>query len=182
MLEDIVEALQASASVTRVAVVTPDQTVAAHATRAGAEALVLLDPGLNPSLEAATRQLHADGTEASLIVLGDVAGVDKQDIQALHAALAAQAGGVALAPSRDGGTSALLRDPHDVIPSCFGPDSAKAHREAAERAAVRCSELSLPSLAIDLDRPSDLTAFVQSGRGGHRTRALLREWHWEQAG
>jgi 2-phospho-L-lactate guanylyltransferase len=122
------------------------------------------------------------GGEASLVVLGDVAGATAEDIEALHSSLAAQGGGVALAASSDGGTSALLRDPPNAIPCCFGPDSAKAHRLAAERAGVRFSEPALASLAIDLDRPNDLQRFLASKAGGARTRALLREWGVSEIG
>lgn len=181
MLEDVVEALRGAEPVRRVVVVTPDEEVAARAEAAGAEGLLLVDPGLNPSLEAAAQRLHAGGSGASLIVLGDVAGVTSADIETLHAALAAQGGGVALAASNDGGTSALLRDPCDAIPCRFGPDSAKAHREAAERCGVAFTELSLPSLAIDLDQPADIERFLKSEAGGRRTRALLRAWNGEAA-
>jgi 2-phospho-L-lactate guanylyltransferase (CobY/MobA/RfbA family) len=60
-----------------------------------------------------------------------------------------------------------------VIPSCFGADSAKAHREAAAAAGVPYRELALPSLAIDLDRADDLDALLASGAAATRTRALL---------
>jgi 2-phospho-L-lactate guanylyltransferase len=180
MLEDIVEALRGAQSVSRVVVVTPDDAVARAAEAAGAEGLLLTDPGLNPSLEAAASRL-GDGDEALLVVLGDVAGVTSDEIDSLHDALAAQAGGVLLAPSSDGGTSALLRQPADVIPCRFGADSAKAHRAAAEQAGVEFRELALESLAIDLDQASDLERFVRSEGGGRRTRELLRAWRVKSA-
>lgn len=180
MLEDIVEALRGAASVSRVVVVTPDDAVAKAAEAAGAEGLVLTDPGLNRSLEAASARL-ADTDEALLIVLGDVAGVTSDEIEALHTALGAQAGGVALAPSSDGGTSALLRDPADAIACHFGPDSAKAHRAAAEAKGVAFREVALGSLAIDLDQAADLERFVRTEGGGRRTRALLRSFGVEGA-
>ncbi len=80
-----------------------------------------------------------------------------------------------LAPSRDGGTSALLREPHAVIPNRFGKESAAAHRDLARRGGVPYSELPLPSLAIDLDRVEDVEALLRLERGAERTRALLRE-------
>ena len=78
-----------------------------------------------------------------------------------------------LAPARDGGTAALLRRPPDAIPGCFGADSAKAHRAAAERAGVRLVELPLPSLAIDLDRIEDARALAAGDAPCPRTRRLL---------
>jgi 2-phospho-L-lactate guanylyltransferase len=106
-------------------------------------------------------------------VLGDVAGATGRDLAALFAALGSNGPGAALAPARDGGTAALLRRPPGAIPSCFGPDSAKRHRAAAESAGVPFHELPLPSLAIDLDRESDLAALLASDLPAKRTRAAL---------
>ena len=111
--------------------------------------------------------------DGSLVVLGDVAGVCVRDIDRLLSSLTGR--GVALAPSNDGGTSALLRVPRDVIEAGFGPASARVHRELAQRAGVPYHELVLASLAIDIDRPEDLEAFLGSQAFGERTRALLRE-------
>ncbi|MBW2714594.1 MAG: hypothetical protein JRD03_00875, partial [Deltaproteobacteria bacterium] len=109
----------------------------------------------------------------ALVVLGDVAGVQAEDVEALLDAGAS--GGVALAPSSDGGTSALLRGPRDIIPAAFGPNSARTHRELAARAGVSYQELALSSLAIDIDEREDLEKFASSASAGERTRALLRE-------
>ena len=79
-----------------------------------------------------------------------------------------------LVPSRDGGTGALLRAPHDAIPSAFGKESAAAHRAAARSTALSFAELRLPSLSVDVDRLED-AAVLAEGAGGRRTRAALRE-------
>jgi 2-phospho-L-lactate guanylyltransferase len=174
MLEDVLEAVAGVDSIAEAAVVTGDPEVARVARAAGATALVEPDEGLNPSLDAAARRLGAD---ALLVVLGDVAGARAEDLAALVGALDALGGrGVVLAPSSDGGSAALLRAPHDIIPSAFGPDSAARHRAAARAAGVPFRELKLPSLAVDLDCPEDVAAFLagaSASRGGRRTRALL---------
>ena len=92
---------------------------------------------------------------------------------ALNAASAAE---FALRRCDDGGTSALLRSPHSVIPNHFGKDSAAAHRDLARGSGVPYSELPLPSLAIDLDRIEDVEALLRIERGADRTRALLRQF------
>jgi 2-phospho-L-lactate guanylyltransferase (CobY/MobA/RfbA family) len=94
-------------------------------------------------------------------------------IETGHAEYAEQGPGIWLAPSSDGGTSALLQIPSDAIACCFGRDSAARHREAAAAASVAYHELELESLLIDLDHPEDLEAFLKSEGGGRRTRALL---------
>jgi 2-phospho-L-lactate guanylyltransferase len=190
MLRDVVEALQAAPSVGRVAVVTPDRVVAACADSLGAEPLLLEDPGLNPSIEAAVQHLSPAPAEPLLVMLGDVAGAVPEDIEALFDVLRApvekpragrpSAGLAVLAPSSDGGTSALLRQPHDAIPARFGPASARAHRDAAARAGAVYAEVPVPSLAIDLDHPEDIELFLKTQVGGRHTRALLRHMRWGQ--
>lgn len=176
MLEDLIEALRGSGRVDRIAVTTPDPIVAERAARAGAEVLLRPEPGLNAALDDAARRLAPAADEALLVVLGDVAGALPADLACLvdvaHAS-SAPARGVWLAPSNDGGTSALLLRPVGAIPFCFGPESARRHREAARAAGIAYHELPLPSLAIDLDQPEDLARFLASAGGGPRTRALL---------
>jgi 2-phospho-L-lactate guanylyltransferase len=172
MMADVVDALLRVAELDRVAVVTPDAEVAREARAAGAEALLRDDPGLNASIEAAAAELAPEPGDAALVVLGDVAAAAPQEISQLLAVRHGPA--VVLAPSRDGGTSALLRLPRDVIPSCFGADSAKRHREAAELAGVPYRELCLPSLAIDVDVAQDAREILDCPTLGRRTREALQ--------
>ena len=173
MLSDILETLQRVRAIDRIAVATPDPRIAEVAHKVGAEVLSTSVVGLNPSIEAACEVLAPTADDAALVVLGDVAGAQAADIEALLDAGARR--GVALAPSNDGGTSALLRTPRDTIPAAFGPNSARAHRELAGSAGVSFEELALPSLAIDIDERADLEKFASSAFAGTRTRALLRE-------
>ena len=179
MLDDVLAALFAAEHVARVAVVTPDAEVAAHAEAAGALAVLRPDPGLNASLDdgAAWLAKRADAADGLLVVLGDVAGATARDLDAACAALAGlDRPGAVLCPARDGGTAALARAPHDALPSRFGPASAARHREAAAAAGVPLRELALPSLGIDLDEPEDIRAFLaMPGAGGARTRRMLAE-------
>ncbi len=181
MLGDVLEALAGVSQVHRRVVVTPDAEVGRAATAAGAEALVRSDSGLNASLDEATTVLAPRGVERLLVVLGDVAGATPKDLSRLfevQARLGRPA--VVLAPLEDGGTATLLRAPHDAIPSCFGADSLRAHREAARTRRVSCEVCPLPSLAIDLDRPEDLRALLRSTGAAPRTRALLAELGFEE--
>jgi 2-phospho-L-lactate guanylyltransferase len=175
MLGDLVEALRGAGELERVVVVTPDARVADAADASGAEPLLRDDPGLNAALDAGARVLAARGLETLLVVLGDVPAAEPAELRLLFTALRGLGGrGVVLAPSRDGGTSALLRAPWDAIPNRFGKESAAAHREAAARAGLAYSELPLPSLAVDFDRPEDAEA-LRAAAGAPRTRALLAE-------
>jgi 2-phospho-L-lactate guanylyltransferase len=171
MLRDVLDALSGVPALARVAVATPDRQVAEAARAGGAEVLLGPDPGLNPAVEAAAAALAPGAGDGVLVVLGDVAGARPEEIEALLGGVDER--GVALAPSNDGGTSALLRVPRDVIPAAFGRGSAKLHRDLAARAGVSFREIALPSLAIDLDEREDLESFLRSGGAGPRTRALL---------
>ena len=171
MMGDVLETLLGVPGLARVAVVTPDAAVARAATAIGAEALLRDDPGLNPAIEAASAQLAPGPADGILIVLGDVAAATCADLTRLIEA--APERGVVLAPSRDGGTSALLRRPRDVVPARFGADSAKRHREAAAHAGVAFQELALPSLAIDVDVSEDARDILLLPSVGRRTRAAL---------
>jgi 2-phospho-L-lactate guanylyltransferase len=173
MLQDVLAALVRVPALGRVVVVTPDADVAVVARIAGAESLLRDDPGLNPAIEAAAAEVTDGPDDGVLVVLGDVAGARSEEIAQLVEAL--DGPGVALAPSRDGGSSALLRVPRDIIPAGFGRESAKVHRERAERAGVRFLEVALASLAIDIDQREDLEALLISPAPAPHTRALWRE-------
>ena len=113
--------------------------------------------------------------DAALVVLGDVAGVQPGDLETLIRALPpSRQPATVLAPSRDGGTSALLRSPFNCIEASFGPGSASLHRARAEDAGVAFTQVELASLAIDIDTPTDIEAALASADNlGARTRAVL---------
>jgi 2-phospho-L-lactate guanylyltransferase len=173
MLCDVLAALQELPALDRIAVVTPDPDVAQCAVEARAEALLCELSGLNPSVERACATFAPGEDDAALVVLGDVAGADAQDLATLLDALPER--GVVIAPSSDGGTSALLRRPRDIVAASFGPRSGAVHSERAKRDGVAFEEIPLPSLSIDIDEREDLEKLVQSSFAGTRTRALLRE-------
>jgi len=173
MMGDVIACLLAVPGIARVWVVTPDGAVAERAREQGARVLLRPDPGLNAAVEAASAEAAHPG-EGVLVVLGDVAAADPGEIARLLEEGPER--GIALAPSSDGGTSALLRRPADVIPARFGRDSAKRHRDAAAQAGVTCVEIALPSLAIDVDLAEDARAILPKSTLGPRTRALLEAW------
>ncbi|MDH5307517.1 MAG: 2-phospho-L-lactate guanylyltransferase [Myxococcales bacterium] len=171
MLRDVVAALRRVPALSRVAVVTPDAVLAQTAREAGAEALLRDDPGLNPAVERAAAELAPQRGDGVLVVLGDLPTLTPADLSRLLEAI--EVPGAALAPSSDGGTSALLRVPRDAIPARFGPDSAARHRAEALRAGVRFREISLASLAVDVDVSADVECILRSPTLGSETRAAL---------
>ena len=183
MLGDLLEALIAAERVDRVAVVTPDREVERMARRQGAEVVLYEPPGLNRSLEYAAQALRLAADEPLLVVLGDLPGAAPEEIDKLFESLDRLGGrGAVLAPASDGGSAALLRAPHDILPPHFGANSAQAHREHAAQRAIPWHEQALPSLSLDLDDANDLDDFLRAtpsaGRPrGARTRAFLAAHH-----
>ncbi len=172
MLGDVLEVLLSVPGLGPVVAVTPAAAVAEAARTVGAGARGRPDPGLNAAVDAAAEALARDAASV-LVVLGDVPGLRAAEIETLLEA--APARGVALAPSRDGGSSALVRSPPDVIAGGYGPDSAARHRRLCEQAGVVWRECPLPSLALDVDDAGDLDQLLASDAPAPRTRAALRE-------
>ncbi len=176
MLEDVISALEATTSIECIAVITPDPAVGTAAQALGAIPLVRDDPGLDPSVEMASRELAQKGHCETLVVMGDVPGVTPEAIASVlsqREALGPQA--VVVAASQDGGTTALLRAPWNVIPTAYGPDSAARHYDLAKHAGIPVRILHHPDLSLDLDQPEDLRSFHEQCGGGRKTRAILRE-------
>ena len=66
-----------------------------------------------------------------------------------------------LAASRDGGTNALLQPLPPLIPYAFGVKSFARHQELAMQAGCRLRLYASPTIAYDLDRPTDLTELTK---------------------
>lgn len=174
MLMDVLGALSESKEVERVRVLTDDAAVADLALQAGASVRLRdPDPGLNPAIEAAGRELAADGFDAVLTALGDLPLLKPVDVDLVVAA--GRDHEVVLVPSRDGGTALLYRRPPDRIPSRFGPDSAARHREAARECGVEAASVGLTDAArLDLDTPEDVEQLLATDVSC-RTRDVLLE-------
>jgi 2-phospho-L-lactate guanylyltransferase len=82
---------------------------------------------------------------------------------------------IVLAPARDGrGTNAVACSPADVMPLRFGGDSFIAHRRRARAHGIEPQIVRRPGLALDIDTPDDLAAFL-AARSPTRTWAYLTE-------
>lgn len=136
-------------------VISRDPAVAAAATAAGAVALGEERSGLNAALSQARSAAVAAGAGAILVLPADLPQVTAADLQRLVDACQGEAG-VVIAPSRDGGTNALLLWPPDVLDFDFGPDSFRRHCDQAGRKGLIVCVVDSPTLAFDLDRPQDL--------------------------
>jgi 2-phospho-L-lactate guanylyltransferase len=191
LLADVLAALREAPQVARVLVVSPDAEALALAASLGAAPLaepgapahadVRLpgeETGLNTALDHAARVAVAGGAAALLALPADLPLVTPADLAALCAALP-PAPSVVLAPTADGGTGALLRQPPLALPARFGADSLRAHLETAAARGVAARLVWRRNLSLDVDRPADLDRLVALPQRT-RTRALLA--HWQAAG
>jgi 2-phospho-L-lactate guanylyltransferase (CobY/MobA/RfbA family) len=108
MMGDLIACLQRRPGIARVVVVTPDSAVAGAAQAQGAQAAPAPRAGLNPAIEAASAAVAGPGDGRPRRARRRRRG---RPARGRAAARRRAARGVALAPSRDGGTSALLRRP-----------------------------------------------------------------------
>ncbi|PWU02913.1 MAG: 2-phospho-L-lactate guanylyltransferase [Terriglobia bacterium] len=160
LYEQTIAALCQASGIDRVAVVTSDPEVSAHARRLGA-AVFEEDQQCSHSASADAACLRAIelGAVTALLVPIDVPLATAADFEQLAASARP---GVVIVPSADGtGTNALVRTPPDVIPSCFGPGSFHAHLDQARTRGVAAGVLRLPGLMFDIDTPEDITELLE---------------------
>jgi coenzyme F420-0:L-glutamate ligase/coenzyme F420-1:gamma-L-glutamate ligase len=178
MLEDVLAgaARTVGSLVDAVYVTTSDAQAAAAARAHGATVLYEAEQrSESHSVDAASRLCVEQGIEAVLTIPADIPAVQTVDIHAIlrhaHRGYA-----VLLVPSRDGqGTNAIWRRPPLAIPSRFGFDSFRKHQGEAEARGLSWATLRLARVAVDIDEPEDLAAFL-GFPGETRTRALLAEF------
>lgn len=171
MLEDSLDTLRRCAAIDTVAVVTGDGEAAEVAAEYGAVVLPESPAGgLNPSLEGARAWLLSGCPRAHVLMMpADVPGVTPAE---LEATVLAESADVVLARSTDGGTNAMVLRPVASLPFTFGPDSCRRHADAARAGGRSVAVVDSPGLALDLDHPADLAAYLRRG-GSSRTLGLL---------
>jgi 2-phospho-L-lactate/phosphoenolpyruvate guanylyltransferase len=166
MLADVFAAVSACARVERVIVVTgegrAERIALAQARRVPTPFEVLRDPTDRGHSEAATlgivRALSHDA-ECAALLPGDCPLLDPAELDGSLERMSA--GRVAVVPDRHGtGTNALLLAPADAIGPAFGEGSMARHRDRAGRGGHAVAIERLPSLALDLDTPDDLSALA----------------------
>lgn len=179
MLRDVLTMLCAAPNLAGVAVVSRDPQV--HELCAELGALVLHDTSseLNASLVQGTAQLAARGTEAVLVVPGDVPLITPGDIAALADSLRAGAA-LALAPARQGGgTNALGLCIPSPVTFQFGIDSFALHMAQARRHNLAVRVYRSPTISLDIDTPEDLRS-LEALPGAPATHAVLDELCWQR--
>ena len=136
-------------------VVSRDPGAAEIAEEYGATLLAEEGGELNAALEQARELALRQGASAILVLPADLPQLSADDLAKL-VQYANAAPSMIIAPSRDGGTNALLLRPPRLIPFAFGVDSFAQHLTLARRAGISPVVVNTPTLAFDLDSPSDL--------------------------
>jgi 2-phospho-L-lactate guanylyltransferase len=175
MLEDVLCTLSACPGLAGILLVTRDPEARRLAARYGAR-LLLEDEerGHTAAARRGARTLAQDGIAGMVQVPADIPLITPADIDALLQ-VHGEAPAVTLVPSRDGhGTNAVACSPPDLLPLRFGADSFLAHVRQAETLGIEPRIVRRSGLALDIDTPDDLAAFLAS-RSATRAYAYLRE-------
>lgn len=161
-------------------VVSEDDAVLARASEAGLKTVTDPGGGLNAAVAAGIGEALAAGAESVTVVPCDIPLAYRGDLVDLLDTGATS--DIVLVPAGDdGGTNALYLSPPDLMPPAFGPGSLQRHIARAEQERYRCSILSLPRMALDVDTPADVDAFLAAaGEFGGRSAELLRKLRAEQ--
>ena len=162
-----------------VAVVTGDDVVAQIA--GALNAIVVREPdenGETAAVDLARSELKRRGSEAVLIVPGDMPLLRASDIEQILTEVPRQSAGryALLVPSHDRlGTNALLLAPPDLIKLRFGYDSFSFHMNqlAAEGLPMRFVENE--RIALDIDDPQDLQRFLSYPAAEGEVKRFVRD-------
>jgi 2-phospho-L-lactate guanylyltransferase len=153
-------------------VISDDEAIRALAEARGLAAVADSGVGLNEAVRTGLAAVAARGANSVLVIPGDVPLVRPEDADDILDTGAFS--DVVVVSASDGGTNGLYLDLPTEMEPRFGPDSLRAHVEAAEQLGLRCSILDLPRLAVDLDTPEDARVLLESGEGGGATLEVLR--------
>ena len=169
MLEDVLSALSECRGLAGVVLVTRDREAAALAACYGAR---VLEEGESRGHTAASsfgaRTLAAEGVPGMAQLPADLPLLTPEDIDVLLRAHGS-APAVTLAPSRDQrGSNAVVCSPPEVLALRFGDDSYFPHVQRARALGIEPGIVHRPGLALDVDTPDDLLAFLGTPS---RTRA-----------
>lgn len=132
------------------------------------------NPGETGAIEMATRLCEERQTSNTLVIPGDIPLIAEWELEEIFSKAPVE--GSLLVPAADGrGTNAAFRSPAGLFPLRFGNDSFKPHLAAARETGKPCIVISLPGIALDVDRPEDLHQLQLADGDGHAQR-LVRGW------
>jgi 2-phospho-L-lactate guanylyltransferase len=178
MLEDVLSALAGATRLAGIMINTVDPRAASLAKRYGAR--VVADgarDGHTGAVNGMARVLSTEPETALLTVPGDIPRVTSREIDAVVSS-GLDAPSFTIVPAHDElGSNAVICAPPFAVPLRFGDDSYFPHLMTARRHGIEPSVLRLPGIALDIDHPVDLLAFLRAKpRLPTRTLHLLEEF------
>lgn len=161
MVEDVLAAVAAADDLAGMMLVTREPAAISLAERYGARVLIESEnAGHTAASSFGAKTLASEGTTGMLQLPGDIPGVTPADIEAVLTAHG-EAPSVTIAPSRDElGSNAVACSPPDLLPLRFGDDSYFPHLQRARDLGVEPQVVKRGGLALDIDTPEDLAAFL----------------------
>jgi 2-phospho-L-lactate/phosphoenolpyruvate guanylyltransferase len=176
MLEDVLDAVAAAPERPPVSLVTNDDHARAMAARHGFAIIEDRDDaGETAAIEMATRWCSERGVRWTLVIPGDAPLATADEISQILRA-APEKGTVLASDHKHLGSNAVLRAPAGLFPLRFGDHSYAPHCGAAQATGLPVVELTLPGLALDVDRAEDVH-LVMNAPGTTRAQEMLRSWN-----
>lgn len=175
MLTDVLDALARSSGLAGIVVVTRDPEARDLAARYGARVLIEDENrGHTAASSLGATTLAKEGAAGMVQLPADIPLVTPADVDALLA-VHGEAPAVTIAPSHDErGSNAVLCSPPDLLPLAFGDDSFVPHVNRARELGIEPKIVRRRALALDIDTPADLVAFL-AVPSETRARAYLVE-------
>lgn len=175
MLKDVLAALVNVSMLRGIAVVTVDGDAARIAEDFGARVLRHdAVGGHTAAIAGASRRLKSEGVGSMLAMPGDIPLVTSAEVEQLIEGHGREPA-FSIVPAWDErGSNGVLSSPPGLVPLQFGNDSFLPHLAASESCGVNPRIVRLAGMALDIDTPRDLAAFLQL-RSTTRTQALLEE-------
>lgn len=155
MFRTVMNAVQRSAAIDGLVVITDCEDVTEVARVRGARVFADVPGGLGASIGAALSRLSSEA-DAAIVIMGDLPHITVGDVDAMVAMLSYAP--AVLAPDREReGTNALALRPPALFPTAFGRyGSFVEHLHRLEAAGVAPAIVTRPGLAFDVDSPDDV--------------------------
>jgi 2-phospho-L-lactate/phosphoenolpyruvate guanylyltransferase len=175
MFEDVCLSLAAAKKAEHIFIVTNFQKAAERARAFGWQVLFEeAQESESASIDWASRRLGEQGFKAVMRLPADLPLLQAEDIDQLLS-IELKPPMALLVPSGEGtGTNAIIRTPANLFPSRFGPNSLALHQQEAARVGAQCLIVPNRHIALDIDEPQDLEAFLAADKRTN-TFGLLEE-------
>ncbi|MDQ3940666.1 MAG: 2-phospho-L-lactate guanylyltransferase [Actinomycetota bacterium] len=172
LVTDALELCRQSSGLLSWWVISDDREVLDLAASYGCRGIQDQADSLNGALGQAVQTVMFEGASSITIIPADAPMAYVGDLRDLLDT--GSTSDIVIVPSeRDGGTNALYLRPPDLMEPRFGTASMQAHVSLAERLGHRCSILILPRLALDIDTPEDVDAFLRKDKLGTSNTATV---------